>query len=169
MSEANNPQIPAHIQDFDKKLGATSLTILSSRPPVDPEVYARSLEKTCPVDVVQQVERRITQIERRLEAADGFEPTTGRPAFHVPEGSDLRKKLEIELHFLRSQTLPLARQQAAEIAAAKAALPTPEERAAAEFERAARIEARARELVEELEAKQKAERLLAERNRGRAI
>lgn len=166
---SNNTNAPQHIREFSESLGSVKLTIGPQAPQHEAEVEAQRLANTCPVDMVNQVVRRIEQIEQRLADVASRDRVTGEPVYRVPEGGSARRALEIELHQLKTNTLPMTRQRAAEVAAAKATLPTADDLAIVQIERRERIASRALELVEELEAKEQAERLLAERKRIRLL
>ena len=161
----NEQQLPTHITDFIRAREAGTISVSGSDAPTDPTIEARKLASTCTVGMVEEVEREIGKIEKRLAETNGFHRETGAPIYAIAEGSHTRKALEIKLFSLKNDTLPYTKHRAAEIEAAKASLPSQEELIAAELERDERIDARALQIVEELEAKQKAQRILSERQR----
>lgn len=115
-----------------------------------------------PENMVKEVTSVIAAKEARLAATTGgFDPKTGEPAFLVTGRA--RESLEREIQQLTHTTLPYTKAQAAQIAARQAALPTQADRLQAEGDRRERIGARALEIAEEAEAKQQAERILANR------
>lgn len=126
-------------------------------PPADPEYIAAQ----SPEIIVKQVELRVSKLEEQLAATVGFDPVSGEPVPLV-KGRQ-RENAERELAQLKHSTLPFARIQAAEVARAKAALPTQADKLQAEADKRDRIAARALELADEAEAKAQAERILAAR------
>lgn len=125
------------------------------------------LSRQNPEGMVKEVTDQIRRLQTRLEATTGrFDPESGEPEM-VVTGRD-RKSLERQLVNLQVSTLPGTVARAAEIAKAKAALPTVEDRLREEGAKRDRIAARALELAEEEEARQQAARILASRgsNKG---
>jgi len=114
-----------------------------------------------PEIIVKQVEDRVTKLEQQLAASVGFDPVSGEPVPLVKGRA--RENAERELAQLKHSTLPFARIQAAEVARAKAALPTQANKLQAEKDKRERINARALEIAEETLAKQEAERIIAAR------
>lgn len=114
-----------------------------------------------PAIMVSQVERRIAVLERQLAETTGFNPADGTPLPLV--AGRARENMDRELATLRHTTLPYTKMRAAEIAAAKASLPTAADKLQAEADKRDRINARALELADEAEAKEQAERIKAQR------
>jgi len=107
------------------------------------------------------VEGRIAKLEQQLATNTGFDPVSGAPVPLVKGRA--RENAERELAVLRHTSLPYTKMRAAEIAAAKAALPTTADKLQAQADKEARINARALELADEEEAKVRAERIKAQR------
>lgn len=126
-------------------------------PPADAEYIAAQ----SPEIIVQQVELRVAKLERQLAETVGFDPVSGEPVPLLKGRA--RENADRELAQLKLSTLPFARIQAAEVARAKAALPTNTDKLQAEADKRDRIAARALELADEAEAKAQAERILAAR------
>lgn len=125
-------------------------------PPSDEYLAGQS-----PEIIVKQVEDRVAKLEQQLATNTGFNPADGSP---VPLlRGRARENAERELAQLKHSTLPFARIQAAEIARAKAALPTQADKLQAEKDKRDRISARALEIADERAAEQEAERILAAR------
>lgn len=118
-----------------------------------------ALAAASPELMVAEVEGRIAQLERQLAATDGFDPISGNPV-PVVQGT-ARVNAERELAVLKHSTLPYTKMRGAEIAAAKATLPTTADKLQAEADHKERVRARAEELALEAEAKELAERLRA--------
>lgn len=114
-----------------------------------------------PEIIVKQVEDRVTKLEQQLATSVGFDPVSGEPVPLLKGRA--RENAERELAQLKHSTLPFARIQAAEVARAKAALPTTADKLQAEQDKRDRIAARALELADEAEAKAQAGRILASR------
>jgi len=126
-------------------------------PPADAEYIAAQ----SPEIIVQQVELRVARLEKQLSETVGFDPVSGEPVPLLKGRA--RENADRELAQLKLSTLPFARIQAAEVARAKAALPTQADKLQAEADKRDRINARALELADEAEAKAQAERILAAR------
>ena len=116
-----------------------------------------ALEATSPALMVAEVEGRITKLEQQLATNTGFDPVSGEPIPLVRGRA--RENAERELSVLRHTSLPYTKMRAAEIAAAKAALPTTADKLQAEADHRERVRARAEELALEAEAKEMAERI----------
>jgi hypothetical protein len=141
-----------------KRRGVEGVMVGEAEPPPSPEYLAAQ----SPELIVKEITDRIERHERRLSETTGrFDPTTGE-AIPVVQGK-ARESVERELATLRYSSLPFAKAQAAEIAAAKAALPSQTDRLQAEADKRDRINARALEIAEETLAKQEAERIIASR------
>lgn len=125
-------------------------------PPSDDYLAAQSPEM-----IVKQVEDRVSKLEQQLAASVGFDPVSGEPVPLVKGRA--RENVIRELAQLKHSTLPFARIQAADVARAKAALPTQADKLQAQADKEARINARALELADEEEAKVRAERIKAQR------
>lgn len=133
--------------------GVTSEQHGDAPPPADPEYIASQ----SPALIVAQVESRIAKLEQQLATNTGFHPTTGEPIPLV--AGRARENAVRELAQLKHSTLPFARIQAAEIARAKAALPTQADKLQAEKDHRDRVQARAEELALEAEAEELAARI----------
>lgn len=107
--------------------------------------------------IVKQVESRVAKLEQQLAENVGFDPVSGEPVPLVKGRA--RENVERELAQLKHSTLPFARIQAAEVARAKASLPTQADKLQAEADHKDRVRARAEELALEAEAKEMAERI----------
>jgi len=141
-----------------KRRGVEGVMVGESEPPPPPEYLAAQ----SPELIVKEITDRIERHERRLSETTGsFDPNTGQ-AIPVVQGK-AREALERELATLRYSSLPFAHARAAEIAAAKATLPTAADRLQAEAAKRDRIQARALEIAEETLAKEQAERIIASR------
>lgn len=125
-------------------------------PPSDEYLAGQS-----PEIIVKQVEMRVAKLEQQLAENVGFDPVSGDPVPLVKGRA--RENAVRELAQLKHSTLPFARIQAAEIARAKAALPTQADKLQAEKDKRDRISARALEIADERAAEQEAERILAAR------
>jgi hypothetical protein len=137
-----------------KRRGVEGVMVGEAEPPPSPEYLAAQ----SPELIVKEITDRIERHERRLSETTGrFDPTTGE-AIPVVQGK-AREAVERELATLRYSSLPFAKAQAAEIAAAQAALPSQADKLQAEGERMERVRARAEELALEAEAKEMAERI----------
>lgn len=123
-------------------------------PPSDDYLSSQS-----PEIMVRQVEDRVAKLEQQLATNTGFNPSTGEP-LPLLSGRQ-RENAERELAQLKHSTLPFARIQAAEVARAKAALPTQADKLQAEKDHRDRVRARAEEIALESEAKILAETLRA--------
>lgn len=144
-------------RDLYTRQGVTGSQNGDAPPPADPEYIAAQN----PALIVAEVEGRIAKLERQLATNTGFNPATGEPVPLV--AGRARENAARELAQLKLSTLPYARIQAAEIARAKAALPTQADKLQAEQDKRARINARALEMADERAAEQEAERILASR------
>lgn len=122
-----------------------------------PGMNDEALATTSPALMVAEVEGRIAQLEKQLATNTGFHPVTGEPVPLVQGRA--RENAERELATLRHTTLPYTKMRAAEIAEAKAALPTTADKLQAEKDHKERVRARAEELALEAEAKEMAERI----------
>jgi len=122
-----------------------------------PGMDDEALAATSPAIMVAEVEGRIAKLEQQLRETVGFDPVSGEPVPLVRGRA--RENAERELAVLRHTSLPYTRMRAAEIAAAKAALPSQADKLQAEQDRRARVQARAEELALEAEAKEMAERI----------
>ena len=142
-------------RDLYVRQGVEGIQHGEAAPPPDAEYIAAQ----DPVMIVRQVEMRVAKLEQQLAENVGFDPVSGEPVPLVKGRA--RENAVRELTQLQHSTLPYARIQAAEIARAKAALPTQADKLRAEGERRERINARALELADEAEAKAIAERLRA--------
>ncbi|HJR10109.1 MAG TPA: hypothetical protein VJ823_01705 [Rhodanobacteraceae bacterium] len=128
-------------------------------PPADAEYIAAQ----SPEIIVQQVELRVAKLERQLAETVGFDPVSGEPVPLLKGRA--RENADRELAQLKLSTLPFARIQAAEVARAKAALPTQADKLQAEADAAAAKHKRALERADELEAEEEAQRILTARRR----
>lgn len=126
-----------------------------------PPPSAEYLATQSPEIIVRQVEDRVAKLEQQLAATGGFDPVTGAPVPLVKGRA--RDNATLELAQLKHSTLPFARIQAAEIARAKAALPTQADKLRDEVAKRDRIQARALEIADEAAAQELAERLKAQR------
>jgi hypothetical protein len=126
-----------------------------------PAPSAEYLATQSPEIIVRQVEDRVAKLEQQLAASGGFDPVTGAPVPLVKGRA--RDNVTLELAQLKHSTLPFARIQAAEIARAKAALPTQADKLRDEVAKRDRIQARALELADEAAAQELAERIRAQR------
>lgn len=131
----------------------------SARGEPAPGLDDEALAATSPALMVAEVEGRIAKLEQQLATNTGFDSVSGEPIPLVRGRA--RENAERELAVLRHTSLPYTKMRAAEIAAAKAALPTQTDKLQAEQDRRARVQARAEELALEAEAKELAERLRA--------
>lgn len=114
-----------------------------------------------PAVMVAEVEKQITRLERDLAEVVRHDPITGAPIGKLT--GKVRENAERQLAVLRHTTLPYTKMRAAEIAAAKANIPTTADKLQAEAAKRDRIRARALEIAEETIAKQEAERIIASR------
>lgn len=121
-------------------------------PPSDEYLASQS-----PEIIVKQVESRVAKLEQQLAEHVGFDPVSGEPVPLLKGRA--RENADRELAQLKFSTLPFARIQAAEIARAKATLPTTADKLQAEADHRAKVQARAEELALEAEAKEMAERI----------
>ena len=117
----------------------------------------KALAATSPALMVAEVEGRIAKLEQQLRETVGFDPVSGEPVPLVRGRA--RENAERELAVLRHTSLPYTKMRAAEIEAAKAALPTTADKLQAEADHRDRVRARAEELALESEAKEMAERI----------
>jgi len=140
-------------RDLYVRQGVESVVNGDAPPPADPEYIAAQ----SPAMIVAQVESRVAKLEQQLRETVGFDPVSGEPVPLVKGRA--RENAERELAQLKHSTLPFARIQAAEIARAKAALPTTGDKLQAEADHRERVRARAEELALEAEAKEMAERI----------
>lgn len=122
-----------------------------------PSMDDEALAATSPAIMVAEVEGRIAQLQKQLAANTGFNPATGEPVPLVQGRA--RENAERELAVLTHTTLPYTKMRAAEIEAAKAAMPTTAEKLQAEKDHNERVRARAEELALEAEATEMAERI----------
>ena len=146
-------------RDLYVRQGVEGLQNGDAPPPADAEYIAAQ----DPVMIVRQVEMRVEKLTQQLAENVGFDSVTGDP---VPllKGR-VRENAVRELAQLQHSTLPFARIQAAEVARAKAALPTQAERLQAEADAAAAKRKAALARADELEAEEEAKRILAARRR----
>lgn len=112
------------------------------------------------------IEKDIAAKRAMLEEHNGFDPVTGRPNYRIAEGSRRREAIEFELSALEGHTLPLTKLRAEAADAYHASRPTQAQKLQAEIDRRNAREARARELADEAEAQQMANRLLKQRGLG---
>ena len=126
-----------------------------------PPPSADYIASQSPALIVAEVEGRVSKLEQQLQETVGFDPVSGEPVPLV-RGRQ-RENVERELAQLKHSTLPFARIQAAEVARAKAALPTTADKLQAEADKRDRVHARALEIAEETLAKEQAERIIAQR------
>lgn len=117
----------------------------------------KALAAESPEIMVQEVEKQIARLERDLAEVVRHDPATGRPIGRL-EGRT-RANAERTLAVLRHTTLPYTKMRAAEIAAAKASIPTIADKLQAEKDHRDRVQARAEELALEAEAEEMAERI----------
>ena len=122
-----------------------------------PGMDDEALAATSPAIMVAEVEGRIAKLEQQLATNTGFNPATGEPVPLVQGRA--RENAERELAVLRHTSLPYTKMRAAEITAAKAALPTTADKLQAEQGHRERVRARAEELALEAEAKEMADRI----------
>lgn len=137
--------------------GVTGAQVGEAAPPPSDEYLAAQ----SPELIVREVEGRVAKLEQQLAENVGFDPVSGEPVPLVKGRA--RENAERELAQLKHSTLPFARLQAAEVARAKASLPTQADKLQAEADKRERINARALEIAEETLAKQEAERIVASR------
>lgn len=122
-------------------------------PGTDPEQY-----RTFDPDIdVRKVESEIAALNARLDDFTGYD-RDGQPVY-VLQGH-ARKVAEMQRDFMAASTLPYQKQRAAEIRQIQANLP---DLAAEEAARMQRIEERALQIAEEVEAKKIAAQLLSRR------
>jgi len=161
MNNLSNPSGPAdHIQQFEQNLAVSlAKSRMGTSQPVTEADEAEMLTTTNTAEMVREVERRRDAVTQLLADTGGFEPRTGKRRLIVPEDSPRRRALEIELHLINTQTLPLTQQRAADIARRQAALPSAESKLQAEADRAERIHAAAIKRAEEMEIEAMALRL----------
>jgi len=129
----------------------------SARGEPAPGLDDEALAATSPAIMVAEVEGRIAKLEQQLRETVGFDPVSGEPVPLVRGRA--RENAERELAVLRHTSLPYTKMRAAEIEAAKAALPTTADKLQAEADHRDRVRARAEELALESEAKEMAERI----------
>jgi len=122
-----------------------------------PGMDDEALAATSPAIMVAEVEGRIAKLEQQLRETVGFDPVSGEPVPLVRGRA--RENAERELAVLRHTSLPYTKMRAAEIEAAKAALPTTADKLQAEQDHRERVRARAEELALEAEAKEMSERI----------
>lgn len=160
--DTQNPD--QHIADFENNLAeSTAKPWQGTMQPQTDASEEEMLRTTCPISMVQQVEKRIDTVSKLLQESRGFNKATGKRDLVIPEGHPRRRALEIEKHQLEQYTLPATKVSAADIAARKAALPTVDDRMRAEADRQQRIQAAAVKRAEEIEVEEAAKRLLAQR------
>jgi len=149
-----DPQHPGSVHNADLYVmrGIESSTN-GEAPGMDDEALAA----TSPAIMVAEVEGRIAKLEQQLATNTGFNPATGEPVPLVQGRA--RENAERELAVLRHTSLPYTKMRAAEIAAAKAALPSTADKLHAEADHRERVRARAEELALEAEAKEMSERI----------
>lgn len=162
----NDKNSPAgHIQAFDKAFAATQARSFGTSGPVDHAARETALRAAVPEDMVRQVTKKMDVIEARLKELRGYDKA-GKPILTLTADDPRRRALEIELHNLKTRTLPYTKLQAERVAAAKAALPTATDKLRAQVEREQRIQNAAIAKAEELEVEERARRILAERRRA---
>lgn len=144
----------AHLaRDLYVREGVTGSQSGDAPPPADPEYIAAQ----SPEMIVRQVEDRVAKLEQQLASNVGFDSVSGEPVPLLKGRA--RENADRELAQLKHSTLPFARIQAAEVARAKAALPTQTDKLQAEQDHRDRVRERAEELALEAEAKELAERI----------
>jgi len=153
-----DPQHPGSVHNADLYVVRG---IESSSDGESPGADDEALAAESPALMVAEVEGRIAKLEQQLATNTGFDPVSGAPVPLVKGRA--RENAERELAVLRHTSLPYTKMRAAEIAAAKAALPTTADKLQAQADKEARINARALELADEEEAKVRAERIKAQR------
>jgi len=153
-----DPQHPGAVHNADLYVmrGIETRTNGAAPGPDDETLAAES-----PEGMVAEVERQVARLERDLAEVVRHDPVDGRPIGKL-EGK-ARTDAERTLAVLKHTTLPYTKMRAAEIAAAKASLPTQADKLRTEAERVERIQARALEIAEEEEAKAMAARIKASR------
>jgi len=122
-----------------------------------PSMNDEALAAESPTIMVAEVEKQIARLERELAEVASYDAGTGQPIGKLTGRA--RDNAERTLFVLRNTTLPYTKMRAAEIAAAKAALPTTGDKLQAEADHRERVRARAEELALEAEAKEMAERI----------
>lgn len=122
-----------------------------------PGMDDEALAAESPAIMVAEVEKQITRLERELAEVASYDAATGQPIGKLTGRA--RDNAERQLAVLRHTTLPYTKMRAAEIAAAKANLPTTGDKLQAEADHKDRVRARAEELALEAEAKEMAERI----------
>jgi hypothetical protein len=132
--------------------GVESSTNGEAPGPDDEKLAAES-----PEIMIAEVEKQIARLERDLGEIVRHDPATGQPIGKLIGRA--RDNAERQLAVLRHTTLPYTKMRAAEIAAAKAHLPTTGDKLQAEADHKDRVRARAEELALEAEAKEMAERI----------
>jgi hypothetical protein len=163
MSNDNNTNNPA-ILKFDEQLSASKVRF--DPEPHNPEREAEALNNANPTDMVQQVTKRIDSLKAALEKSNGFDASTGKPLYAIPEGDRRRQTMELELRHMVTSVLPYTQLRAAEVQARKGALPTQEQLLVSQAERQQRLAEAARKRAEELEVEEMAKRILASRRTG---
>lgn len=132
--------------------GVESSTNGEAPGPDDEKLAAES-----PEIMIAEVEKQIARLERDLGEIVRHDPATGAPIGKL--AGRQRADAERTLAVLRHTTLPYTKMRAAEIAAAKSALPSTADKLQAEADHRDRVQARAEELALEAEAKEMAERI----------
>lgn len=153
-----DPAHPGAIHNADLYVmrGVESSTNGEAPGPDDETLAAES-----PEIMIAEVQKQIDRLERDLAEIVRHDPATGAPIGKLDGRS--RANAERTLAVLKHTTLPYTKMRAAEIAAAKATLPTQADQLQAEKDHHDRVQARAEELALEAEAKELAERLRAAR------
>ena len=122
-----------------------------------PGMDDKALSAESPAIMVAEVEKQIERLERDLAEVASYDAATGQPIGKL--AGRARDNAERTLAVLKHTTLPYTKMRAAEIAAAKAALPSTADKLHAEADHRERVRARAEELALEAEAKDMAERI----------
>lgn len=132
--------------------------------PGEAEREAEHLRTVDPVDMVDQVTRRIEGLQARLSR--GGDKGNGTLSHIIGADDPRRRAMEVELHNLQNGTLPYTKALAAEITAKKAQHSTVEQTLQAEGDRQQRMTAAAEKRADEMETDEAARRILAQRRRG---